>query len=114
VPRGCHRGAGRRARATEGGWAPRECHGGGGGRRAGATEGLGAARVPRRGWALRGCHGGGWAPRGCHGIAPDSVPSPRYLVSLQHRPQARKQKLSRNKQISKSRTRFQDFCGAQT
>jgi len=30
-----------------------------GGRRAGATEGLGAARVPRRGWAPRGCHGGG-------------------------------------------------------
>ena len=85
-----------------------------GGRRAGATEGLGAARVPRRGWAPRGCHGGGWAPRGYHGIAPDSVSSRRYLISLQHRPQARKQKLSRNKQISKSRTRFQDFCGAQT
>ena len=32
------------------------------------------------------------------GIAPDSVPSPRYLVSLQHRPLTRKQKLSRNKQ----------------
>jgi len=87
------RRGGRRAGATEEGRAL--C--------AGATEGAGAARVPRR----------GRAPRGCHGIAPDSVPSPRYLVSLQHRPQARKQKLSRNKQISKSRTRFQDFCGAQ-
>jgi len=40
------------------------------------------------------------------GIAPASVPFRLYLISLQHRPQARKQKLSRNKQISKSRTRF--------
>jgi len=104
VPR--RRGS-RRAGAEEQGRSPRGCHGAGavaarvprrrGECRAGATEGLGAARVPRRrggrragateeGRAPRGCHGGGWAPRGCHGIAPDSVPSSRYLVSLQHRP----------------------------
>ena len=101
VPR--RRGS-RRAGAEEQGLGAARVPRRGSGRRAGATEGAGAARVPRR----------GRAPRGCHGIAPDSVPSPRYLVSLQHRPEARKQKLSRNKQISKSRTRFQDFCGAQT
>jgi len=116
APRGCHGGAGRRAGATEEGRPPRGCHGGGaavarvplrrGGRHAGATEGLDAAQVPRRGAGAARVPRRGRAPRGCHGIAPDSVPSPRYLVSLQHRPEARKQKLSRNKQISKSRTRF--------
>jgi len=50
-----------------------------GGRRAGATEGLGAARVPRRGAGRRaGATEGGWAPRGCHGGGLSAARVPRY------------------------------------
>ena len=47
---------------TEEGWAPRGCLGGAG-RRAGATEGLGAARVPRRGGRRAGATEGAGAAR---------------------------------------------------
>ena len=103
VPR---RRGGRRAGAPEEGWAPRGCHGGAG-RRAGATEGLGAARVPRRGWAPRGCHGGGaaaarvprrrggrcagapeegWAPRGCHGGGVSAARDNKTTHTNYHKP----------------------------